>query len=301
MKKLSLFLAFAIALPATTNAQSPDSAPNVLVVTAHPDDHGAFPATIYKITHDLHGKVDLVVITNGEAGYKYSTLAESYYGLELTDPEIGRQYLPGIRKKEAMAGGAILGIRNYFFFDEPDKAFTLSADTVLRFHWNVPSVTARLREIIDKGKYDYILCLLPTDGTHGAHKAATIVALQVVRDIPPANRPIVLAGSDSTKGQPLGFRFTSLQGYPITSVRSGAAHFYFDRTQKFGFRDALDYKIVANWMIAEHKSQGTMQLLMNAGDVESFWYFDVNDPARLPEAERLFQRLAVLHFPKKTY
>jgi LmbE family N-acetylglucosaminyl deacetylase len=297
---LSAALVIALLCPGAATAQA-DSAPKILVVTAHPDDHAEFAAVIYKITHDLGGVVDLVVITNGEGGFKYSTLAESYYGLELTDSVIGRQYLPGIRKKEAIAGGTILGIRNYLFFDQPDHSFTLSADSVLRFAWDTTSVKARLRQLIATGGYDYIFCLLPTETTHGGHKAATIVTLEVVKEMPIARRPVILAGSDSTKGQPPDFRFTALPGYPVTSVRSGGSSFHFDKTQKFGYHDVLDYKIVVNWMIAEHKSQGTMQLLMNVGDVENYWFFDVNDPAKIAQTQALFDRLKVLKYKRKTY
>jgi hypothetical protein len=75
---LSAALVISLLCPGAVTAQA-DSAPKVLVVTAHPDDHAEFAAVIYKITHDLGGVVDLVVITNGEGGFKYSTLAESYY------------------------------------------------------------------------------------------------------------------------------------------------------------------------------------------------------------------------------
>lgn len=61
----------------------------VLIVTAHSDDHAAFAAAIYKITHDIGGKVDLVVITNGEGGFKYSTLGERYYG-QVASPDSRR-------------------------------------------------------------------------------------------------------------------------------------------------------------------------------------------------------------------
>ncbi len=296
-------VAFALAAMSaggTALAQA-DPAPKVLVVTAHADDHAEFAAVIYKITHDLGGKVDLVVITNGEGGFKYSTLGGEYYGLDLTDPSIGREYLPGIRKKEAMAGGAIIGIRNYFFFDQPDHDYTLSADSVLQHAWDTTVVKSRLTRIMNSGGYDYVFCLLPTDGTHGGHKAATIVALEAALEIPRSRRPVVLAGSDSIKGRPSSNKFTELQGYPVTAVKSGASSFHFDKTQKFGYRDVLDYKIVVNWMIAEHKSQGTMQLLMNFGDFENYWFFDVNDPAAIPRTQALFERLKVLHYKKREY
>lgn len=298
---LASLVGVASLLPNSHAGAQTDSTLKVLVVTAHPDDHAAFAGAIYKITHDIRGKVDLVVITNGEGGFKYSTLAESYYGLELTDPVVGRQYLPGIRKKEAIAGGNIIGIRNYFFLDQQDHDFTLNADSVLRFAWDVQSVKSRLRQILVSDHYDYVFCLLPTEGTHGGHKAATIMALEAVNEIPLARRPVVLAESDSTKGEAAAFRFAGLAGYPLTTVKQAASTFHFDKTQKFGYRDALDYKIVVNWLIAEHKSQGTMQLLMNSGDVENFWFFDMNDPAAIPRSRALFDQLKVLRFKKKTY
>ncbi|WP_394776582.1 hypothetical protein, partial [Flavobacterium sp.] len=45
------------------NAQQNDSLIRVLIVTAHPDDESGFAATVYKITHELKGVVDLAVIT----------------------------------------------------------------------------------------------------------------------------------------------------------------------------------------------------------------------------------------------
>src|SRR5438105_15513218 len=86
------------------------SGPRVLVVDAHPDDEGAYAASIYKTAVELHGTVDLAVITNGEGGYKYSTLAEPYYHLQLTDENIGRKYLPGILHKELEAACKVLGV-----------------------------------------------------------------------------------------------------------------------------------------------------------------------------------------------
>ena len=64
--------------------------PKVLIVTAHPDDEAMFASTVYKITHELDGRVDLVLVTNGAGGYRFSTLAEPIYGLDLTDPDVAR-------------------------------------------------------------------------------------------------------------------------------------------------------------------------------------------------------------------
>lgn len=67
--------------------------PKILIVTAHPDDDATFAGTNYKIVHDLKGTIDLALITNGEGGYKYSTLAEDIYGLNLRMKQSGK-YLP---------------------------------------------------------------------------------------------------------------------------------------------------------------------------------------------------------------
>ena len=64
---------------------------------------------------------------------------------------------------------------------------------------------------------------------------------------------------------------------------------------------ALDYTIIVNWVIAEHKTQGTMQLGVNRGDVEEFWWFDMNDTARFDETTRLFRRLAEPFFEELRY
>ena len=84
-------------------------------------------------------------------------------------------------------------------------------------------------------------------------------------------------------------------------MSDGAPGFRFDRTQSFGFKHMLNYKIVVNWEIAEHKSQGTMQLAMNSGDLEDFWYFDVNPPSGRARTGHLFDELAVNHYPELTY
>ena len=54
--------------------------PRILCITAHPDDEIAFAGTLFKIATHLEGSCDLAVITNGEGGYKYSTIGESIYG-----------------------------------------------------------------------------------------------------------------------------------------------------------------------------------------------------------------------------
>lgn len=293
-----LFLLIALLVPSLVSAQQ---GPKVLVVSAHPDDETSYAATIYKITHDLRGIVDEAVITNGEAGFKYSTLAEAIYGVELTDEHVGRSLLPTIRKKELMAGGEIIGIRRYYFLDQVDNAYTLNVDSVLTHVWDIDMIQRRLRSILASADYDYVFCLLPEPGTHGHHKGATILLLRVVLEMPMDERPIVLAGSTSSISDTLAPTFTALEGYPETTVSEGRPRFRFDRTVTFGFNGRLDYRMIVNWVIAEHKSQGAMQRSMNRGDYENFWWFDINDSRRSEAVSELFRQLAIVRYPSRTY
>ena len=285
-----------------THAHAEDP-PKVLVVTAHPDDDAVFAATNYKIVHDLGGIVDLALVTNGEGGYKYSTLAESIYGLELTDEEVGRKNLPAIRQKELEEGGAIIGVRNYYYLNQKDHKYITSADIkeILDSNiWDLEYVRNYLKDLIEREKYDYVFVLSATPGTHAHHSSSSILALQAVEMLPLDERPVVLAGSGSRKSDTVKFVYKGFEGYPITNV-SDTIPFMFDRTAKFGFRDALDYKIIVNWLIAEHKSQGTMQLLMNQGDYENYWYLDINDPSKKQKTAELFEKLKVNNFKVKEY
>ena len=105
----SQFVGGALASDAWGQGLTSDS-PKVLVVIAHPDDDAAFSGVLYQITHQLDGVVDLALVTDGSGGYRYSTFAEEIYRLKLTDEAVARQHLPAIRKRELMAGGAIVGI-----------------------------------------------------------------------------------------------------------------------------------------------------------------------------------------------
>ncbi len=295
MRQLVLLAALAWLAPSPIVAQSAAGhhAPvRALLVTAHPDDDAAFAGAIYQITHQLKGVVDLALVTDGSGGFRYATLAEPIYGLELTNEAVARQYLPAIRKKELMAGGAIVGIRNYFFLDELDHEFTLNADTVLTAVWDSSRVRRRLAEIMERGDYDVAMGLLPFPQMHGHHKAATMLAMHAALTLPQEKRPVVLGGFPCTWGdEPI--LFEGLPEFPISQVSGGEPLARFDRTQKIDENDRLDFRIIANWVIAEHKSQGTMQLLMNRGDQECYWYFDANGPDRKQFVVDLFDRLVM--------
>lgn len=297
MKRIISGMSLALVLLAT--GLSAQDGPKVLVVTAHPDDEAVCAAAVYKITHDLNGTVDLALVTNGEGGYKYATLSEAIYNLPLTDEETGRAYLPAIRKKELMDAGAITGIRNFFFLDQKDHRYTQDVEEVLNEVWETNEVVNRLAQIVKSGGYEFVFTLLPVKDTHGHHKGAAIVTLRAVGQLG-ADRPIVLGCTVGEKDS-TATRFAGLDGYPETAIRLGAPVFSFDRTQNFGYNDRLNYKIIVNWVIAAHKSQGTMQLLMNRGDVEQFFYYDLNSDAGIDQTEKLFEALSIIRYPQKAY
>jgi len=275
-------------------AQTSEDSPKVLLVTAHPDDDALFSASVFKINHLLNGITDLAIITNGEGGYKYSTLGEFIYKTELDSEKAGRSKLPGIRKMEVMRGGNIVGIRNYYFLDQVDDK--LSQDISSPFNlWDTKYVTSRLKELMTTEKYDYVFVMLLGKDTHAHHKVSALLALQAAQKIDLPERPIVLGGTiraknDTTITMPNQFT-AAVDKYPVTRLMKGVKPLEFDRTQQFGFDKRLNYKIVVNWVIAEHKSQGTMQLLMNRGDVEQYWYFSLNGAEKYQKAVDFFKAI----------
>lgn len=274
--------------------------PKVLVVTAHPDDETGMAAVIYKVTHELNGTVDQCVITNGEGGYKYSTLAEAYYNLELTDEKVGRENLPRIRKQELVNAGKIIGMNNIYFMDQKDAHYGLDEREPLDTTWNVNWVTTRLKEIMSNTKYDYVFCLLPVPETHAHHKAATMLALRTVQQLPVNQRPIVLGVTGSSLKDTTTVQFEQLKNYAETKVEKGAVY-SFDKSASFGYKNKLSYKIVVNWEIAEHKSQGTMQLAMNYGDLENYWYFAINPTEGKEKCKAFFEQLKKIPYKTKEY
>lgn len=289
MKRLFLLSLFLISYIGLSAQDSPlNYQPKVLLVTAHPDDDALFSATIFKTTKLLGGKVDLALMTNGEGGYTYSTLGNYIYNKELDKEEVGRQYLPGIRKQELMAGGEIVGIRNYFFFDQPDFYYTEDVEETLE-KWNTDWVHERLVEILQEGNYDFMFLMLPFDEFHGHHKASAVLGLRAMKELPEENRPIALQ-SFIRRGEGPGVSFTQLEGHPDTKVMEDQV-FEFDRSQTFGANDRLNYNIISNWVIAEHKSQGTMQLLMQTGDkvVEQYWFNEINGEEKLRKVAEFFE------------
>ncbi|TDI71525.1 MAG: PIG-L family deacetylase [Bacteroidetes bacterium] len=268
--------AFLLLFSACRAQESSDSGPFILVVTADPDDEAMFGATMYRVTHALGGSVDLALVTDGAGGYRFSTLAEAIYNLDLTDQDVARTHLPAIRKKELMAAGAIVGIRNYFFLDQPDQGRTDDQDSIMTYVWDADFVAGRLDHILKKESYDFVFTHLPIKPFHSHHKAATILAIQAVGRIPEDRRPVILGSFVTGMMDDVVSEFTELEGHPETRIRKDAGPYVFDRDTPLGLDDRLNYNIIVNWLIAEHKSQGTMQLFLGNTGVERFWVYDMN-------------------------
>jgi N-acetylglucosamine malate deacetylase 2 len=284
MKLLSAIFFFTmilIAQPSVTSAQDTASTAvdgkvliRVLLVVAHPDDESEMAGTIYRIAKESSGVVDQVVISDGEGGFRYSALAGRYYGADLASESVGRALLPHIRQGETRQAGRVLGIRRLWFLNERDEHFTLNADEVLQQTWRTTRVQDWLVQRLRKNRYDLIFVLLPTEDTHGEHKAASILALRAVEQLPENQRPAVLGVQASPKDTD---SYKTLSGYPITAANSSEPQFHFDRDVHFGFRNSLSYQIVVDWVIAEHKSQGLFQTTVGQNRFENFWVFSTGE------------------------
>jgi hypothetical protein len=200
-----------------------------------------------------------------------------------------------------MNAGKIIGTNNIFFLDQKDAHYGLDEREPLDSSWDVSLVSVRLKDILTATKYDYVFCLLPVPGTHGGHKAATLLALRAVKDLPESQRPIILGVTGSARTDTTFTKFTQLKSYTETKTDADTAQYKFDMSVPFGYKNALNYKIIVNWEIAEHKSQGTMQLYMNHGDYEDFWYFAINNPSDRVKCAAFFDQLKKIPYKTREY
>ncbi len=275
--------------PAVGAARAAGHPIRALLVVAHPDDEYEMAATIYRITKERSGVVDQVIITDGEGGYRYSYLASRYYGVNLTNEATGRADLPHIRQEEARGAARILGIRHQWFFNERDDHFTTNLQDALQT-WHAQRILGELSEKLQKGRYDVVFVLLPTADTHGEHKAASLLTLRAVDQLPASERPAVV-GVEADSAETISYQM--LAGYPITATLSSQPQFHFDRDVHFGFRNALTYEIVVDWVIAEHKSQGLFQTKCGQDRFENFWVFSLGGRSSLARASSVFDQISL--------
>ena len=289
VRMIALFTSAAVAQNDPLPQEMARKPVRVLLVVVHPDDEYEAASTVYRISKELFGTVDQVIITDGEAGYRYSSLAVPYYGINLTNETVGKSRLPGIRKDEARRAGGILGIQHQWFLNEKDDRFTLDAGESLHRSWHEQRILRAQQQRLSKGHYDFVFVLLPSEPTHGEHKAASILALEAIELLPASERPIIL-GAQAGGGDPAPYK--SLSGYPLTATDSLNPQFQFDRNTRFGYQESLSYQIVVDWVIAEHKSQGLFQTRCLQDRFENFWVFTVNRTSALGRAEALFAAMA---------
>ncbi len=260
---------FLLTVSAAATAAPLPYSPKILLVVAHPDDEYTFAATVYRATHDLRASVDQVVITNGAGGYRYSQLAERFYRTNLTNADEARAHLPEIRRKETLAAGHILGISRHYFLEQKDPSYTLDRDEALQV-WDIRAVSSFLTKLLDREHYDFVFVILPAPGTHGHHKAAALLAIQAVQQLPEAIRPVVLGADPASSSDPV-------------NDFEGAPPIRFARSQ--------NDRIVVNWVIAEHKSQGLFQTDYNKHDEERFWILRPRDGGAVEKTQQLFHAL----------
>jgi LmbE family N-acetylglucosaminyl deacetylase len=256
-----------------------------LLVVAHPDDEYYFAATVYRMAVQLKGTVDELVITNGEGGFHYSTLAEPFYGEALATEESGRKELPAIRREETLKAGKVLGIRDHFFLEQKDQIFTTDRDSGLKHLWDSAYIQQTIADLIRGQHYQYVFVVLPRSTTHGHHQAATALAARAIESLAVGLRPVLLGfDTDATEYVPTP-GFAEGRGW-------GSTYSYaFDRDVHFGFHDALTFQVIVSWMIAEHKSQGLLQTMHNKDARELIWVHVADDPNAITAATVLFRQL----------
>jgi N-acetylglucosamine malate deacetylase 2 len=278
--QLTAVLAFLFS--ALAYAQPPGK---TLVVVAHPDDEYYFAATVYRMAVQLKGTVDEVVITNGEGGFHYSTLAEPFYGETLATEESGRKELPAIRREETLKAGKILGIRDHFFLEQKDQIFTTDRDSGLKHLWNTAYIQQTITDLIRGQHYQYVFAILPRSTTHGHHQAATALAARAIQSLPVELRPVLL-GFDTDPAE-----YVPVAGFDEAQGWDSEYAFAFDRNVHFGYHDALTFQVVVSWMIAEHKSQGLLQTMHNKDAKEFIWVRHADSPGADAAARLLFRQL----------
>jgi LmbE family N-acetylglucosaminyl deacetylase len=267
--------------------------PRVLVVTAHPDDETGVSVTMFKITKELKGTVDMAVMTDGGGGFADSQLGAIYFGLNLTDSIVARTHLPMIRKQEIINAGKIMGVRNIYFMEQPDDFYSTDITPYISGkNWNIPYVESRMDKLLAERQYDFVITMLPHAGQHGHHKTSVMMALRAVQRYKGPNKPIIIAGNPGREGMK-PTEFTMLEGYPETKIKVDAPKFTLNRAFRFAENDKLSYKIVADWVISEYKSQGAIQENgIHRTDFETYHYYDMNDASGIAKVQKLFDDLA---------
>jgi hypothetical protein len=105
------------------------------------------------------------------------------------------------------------------------------------------------------------------------------MTLEIIADLDARERPATLGvrTCDCEEAHPL--RYFGLDGYPLTRTTAPEAAWVLDRNTPMHCHRSLDYSIIANWVIAAHKSQGAFQMEFGRRTHECFWLFEVSGEA----------------------
>lgn len=123
----------------------------------------------------------------------------------------------------------------------------------------------RIKTIIQRENYDIIFCFLPVSDTHGEHKAASVIGLEIVKEMlnyfNSSKVPIIL-GASATKGKGNFYitiiitvkdGYIPLSNYPITKAPESAQFFFDLKTPIKSLHNNLNYAIIVAWGITAHK------------------------------------------------
>jgi LmbE family N-acetylglucosaminyl deacetylase len=262
--------------------------PRVLVVVPGPGDDCECAVSLYRIVHELGGVVDEAVMSAGDSSAGMSRAAEAYYQVSRSSGDGGLSRLGQIRREEAVHSGRVLGIRRHYFLDLMDHPAS-GVEDVLRC-WDAESGCRQLATVMEAGDYRFVITLLPAEDSDAMRKATALLVLQAAGRLPARRRPALLAVRAAGLSEtPLSF--PELRGYPVTRTTNDTPVFTVNRLDALDPKTDLDYTMIANWALAEHKSRGLLQAAHSRDAHEQFWSFDATDMRGLVEVQELFTEL----------
>jgi len=186
-------------------------------------------------------------------------------------------------------------VRSNYFYDQCDTGFTLDPRQGPEA-WNVSKIQYDLLKLLKRERCDLLFTLLPEPESHGHHQAVTLLALEAVAEMPADQRPAVLGVcTASTGSRRTTALYPSGQTPSLTATTTRESLWSFDRRTPILRNSALEYSIVANWVIAEHKSQGKFQMEFGRKIVKHYWLFQISGAQKRSVWTRLIHDMEERH------